>query len=260
MIETPSIPIGDLCLSRFEKFAVRVGRRLVRYGDPEPSTDDLDARWAAAADDVRSRAGTAILKQKIRHAWTVGQTIDISGAVYGPADWTKFHDAPGPYYPFLAGFVRTHVCKRIVEIGTNFGGSATAMLRGMMDEGPEPLLVTIDIVDRNPDLHSIPRLKKLTGDANRPAIVKEAVLAVGAPIDLLYIDADHRFLPTLTNLGLYCLLLQPRYIIIDDILLNPEMRALWDILTVTFKSNAINCADVVPEIRSSNVGFGLIQT
>ena len=118
----------------------------------------------------------------------------------------------------------------------------------------------MDITDLNPALHAYPAIIKLVGDANTAALLQEAALAMGeGPIDLLYVDADHRFLSTLTNLGLYVLAFNPRLVVIDDIVLNENMRPLWNFLRATRGAEAINCVDVVPEIRSPNVGFGLLR-
>ena len=110
-----------------------------------------------------------------------------------------------------------------------------------------------------PALHQAPGIIKIIGDANSEGVIKMAVATMGdAPIDLLYVDAAHDFVPTLVNLGLYILLLKPRFVVIDDILLNDGMRSLWNVVRVTQGASAINCVDVVPAIREANVGFGLL--
>jgi cephalosporin hydroxylase len=135
------------------------------------------------------------------------------------------------------------------------------MARGTVQlTGTPRLLVTVDITDLDPGLHEIPGIKKLTGDANSQAIIEEVVaIFQGQPIDLLYIDADHNFEPTLTNLGIYLTLLRPAWIILDDIVLTPKMAAMWNVLQVAFGRDAINCVDHVP-VRRETCGFGLIRT
>jgi hypothetical protein len=205
---------------------------------------------------------TPPLDVMIREAWVVGQGIDVSDVGYGPAHWgdgKQFHDAAIPYYSFLAGLIRTQACARILEVGTHHGGSIQSMIRGMADPA-SARVVTIDITDINSSLHAIPCLTKLTGDANSEAVIHQ-VLAIfqGEPIDLLYIDANHSFMPTITNLGLYATLLRPRLVVMDDIVLNPEMKVLWQVLRAAFGAEAVDCVDVVPEIRSPACGFGLMR-
>jgi cephalosporin hydroxylase len=132
------------------------------------------------------------------------------------------------------------------------------MLQGIADQS-QARIVTVDITDLNPALHQTQGVTKIIGDANSEGVIKMAVATMGdAPIDLLYVDAAHDFVPTLVNLGLYILLLRPRFVVIDDIVLNDGMRSFWNVVCVTQGANAINCADVVPAIRGANVGFGLL--
>jgi hypothetical protein len=203
-----------------------------------------------------------LLVATIQQAWTQGRTIDLTAIGYGPDPWHKgkhFCDTPSSYYFFLAGLVRSQHCKRIVEIGTHYGGSTNSMLCGIADQ-KEAQIVTVDITDINPLLHQRAGITKLTADANSEAVIKLMILMMGdAPIDLLYVDADHNFLPTITNLALYIFLLRPRFVVIDDILLNEEMRSFWNAICATQGTMAINCVDVIPEIREKNVGFGLLR-
>lgn len=249
-----------LLARRLARFVLRNEERRRRY------TPDLDRNLHARAASARARlshdAGGAI-REIVRHAWTVGQTIQLPADVcYGPAHWggaKKFHDEPFPYYYFLAGLVRSQSCTTIFEIGTHYGGSCLSMLRGVADPKTANI-VTVDISDLNPALHSRPGITKFTGDANDETVVKKAALCFAdAPIDLLYVDADHRFGSTITNLGLYCLLLRPRFVVIDDILLNDEMRTLWSALSGVYGADAVNCAEIVSQIRGQDVGFGLIR-
>jgi len=220
----------------------------------KPNESDADSRLASLPHVQPDPA----LRPIVLDAWACGQAIDIKDAVYGPAHWKDnkpFHDEGFPYYCFLAGFVRSQSCKRVFEIGTHYGGSTLAMSYGGATD-----ILTVDISDLNQALHGAVGITKLTGDANSSRIIKESVAHFGGrPIDLLYIDAAHKFAPTTINLGLYCFLLKPRLAIIDDILLNPEMRNVWNALQATHGTDAINCVDVVPEIRAPNVGFGLLR-
>jgi Methyltransferase domain len=227
--------------------------------------DDLDRQLAASAADMPSLVRSHLdppLDQIIINAWTSGQDIDLSSVGYGPAHWKggdRFLTKPEPYYHFLAGLVRSQGYKRIFEIGTHYGGSALAMLRGVANKDSAKIL-TIDVTDLNREIRTIPNVTKFIGDANTERAVKTAVAYFGnEPIDLLFVDADHHFLPTITNLGIYIMLLRPCMIAIDDIMLNSSMKSMWDILRVTQRNDAVNCVDISPQIRSRSCGFGLIR-
>ena len=198
----------------------------------------------------------------VSEAWKHGQEIDIGKAVYGPAHWggaKKFADDSFPYYHFLAGLVRTQDCQHIIEIGTHFGGSTLAMHAGFnAKRGCQ--IITLDITDENRELHEIPEISKFTGDANSELQMKKVLLeAPAVSIDLLYVDAAHDFWPTLQNIAIYAAVFRPRFIVIDDIVLNDEMRLLWAMLKRCYGDRAVNCVDLIPAIRSAQVGFGLID-
>jgi hypothetical protein len=228
-------------------------------------TDELNQCLAIAADSANSRRqnhSAPPLSDIVEKAWKIGQTIDLSDISYGPAHWKgneKFCNAQFPYYFFLAGLVRSQNFKRILEIGTHYGGSARSMLRGISDPN-DAKLVTVDITDINPELHQLAGITKIVGDANKEATLQKIIVClVGDPIDMIYIDADHRFLPTIVNVALYSMLLGPSLVIVDDITLNENMRAMWNVVCAAYGSEAINCADVISAIRPQGVGFGLIR-
>jgi hypothetical protein len=239
----------------------RIAEKLKRWDDRRHSvrTVELDRDLAARAVTVEH---DTTLAEIVRRAWAVGQTLDLSGIGYGPnhsKEGERFLTLPEPYYFFLAGLVRSQMCNRILEIGTHYGGSVLSMLRGVANQN-EAKIVTIDITDLNPTLLSTPGITKLVGDANSEALLKRSVLAMGSkPIDLLYIDADHAFLPTIINVGLYVFLLKPRFLVLDDIIFTDGMRSLWDVIRATRGSDAIDCIEVMPEIRSETCGFGLVR-
>lgn len=245
----------------------RIATKLSRWEDRRDfhRSAEFGRRLAALAEATTGRRPDPrrpSLAELVRLAWTTGEQIDLAGVGYGPAHWDggeRFVPTPNPYYHFLAGLVRVSGSRRIFEIGSHYGGSILAMRRGIDDPGAARLLTT-DITDLNPALHSLPGLKKLVADANKQATIQEVTaFFAGEPVDLIYVDADHRFLPTMTNLGIYTLLLQPKLVVIDDIVLNDGMAALWDALRAAFGGAAVNCADIVPEIRSPTCGFGLLR-
>ena len=243
----------------------QIATKLKRWDDRRYAVrnDELDRSVAALASRPRADAADSVgLAGLVGQAWTIGQQIDMSGVGYGPAHWQgseKFVATPSPYYHFLAGLVRVLGCRRIFEVGTHFGGSVLAMKRGIAEPSNAKIL-TVDVTDLNSALHSLPGLRKIVGNANEKTVVQESVLYFkGQPIDLMYVDADHSFMPTITNIGLYGILLRPAVLVIDDIVLNETMRAMWDVLKAAYGSDAVNCVDIVPEIRSAACGFGLVR-
>jgi predicted O-methyltransferase YrrM len=194
----------------------------------------------------------------VQRAWALGKSIDLDGVSYGPEHSrnAKLGDSPSSYYYFLAGLVRMLDFRRILEIGTHYGGSISAMLRSIEDPSGSKL-VTVDRVDTR---RAPAGVVSVIGDCNGQEVVQEVVLEFGAkPIDFLFIDADHRFTPTLSNLGVFASLLRPTYIALDDILLNRDMSAMWSVLRASYGRNAINCVDIEPGIRPHTCGFGLIR-
>ena len=202
------------------------------------------------------------LKNIVEEAWLAGRAIDLREIHFGPSlpGWEddRFFDRPNPYYFFLAGLVRTQNCTCILEIGTHFGGSGLSMLKGVADQG-NAKVVSIDITDLNPALHATPGFTKLTGDANSEAMIRNVLDRFsGQVIDLMFIDSNHSFMPTTLSLGVYGTLLRPRFIVLDDISLRDGMRTLWSRLRSTYE-DAVNCIDIVPEIRQEICGFGLLR-
>jgi hypothetical protein len=78
-----------------------------------------------------------------------------------------------------------------------------------------------------------------------------------APIDLLFVDADHSFVATALSLGACGLLLRPRLVVLDDVAFNDGMQALWSRLRTSY--DAVNCSDIVPAIRIKECGLGLLR-
>jgi|SRR6185437_6570271 len=230
------------------RLATRVANKFLQW-DGYTDTSLLDAKIAALADGKPQAQATDL----IHTAWNTRKSIDLSGIVYGPETTSgKYLNTTPNYYYFLAGFVRSQHCKRILEIGTNFGGASLAMVKAGAEK-----IVTIDVTDVNQALYSVPQITKLTGDANNEGVFKRALVEMGTePIDLLFLDADHRFMPTMMNFALYSMSLRPTFILLDDIHRNDSMQSLWDAMRIIRK--AVDCVDIIPEIRSKDCGFGLI--
>lgn len=195
-------------------------------------------------------------------AWQTGQGIDLSGVVFGPAlpNWKnpKFTDVAHPYYYFLAGFVRSQACNRILEIGTHYGGSGLSMLRGVAEPG-EARVLSLDITDLNPALHEMPGFTKFTGNANGDPVMRNVLDHFGTePIDMIYLDTNHSFVPSALSMGVYALLLRPRYVILDDINLSDDMRLLWGRLRAMYPES-VDVSAQIPAVRVASAGFGVVQ-
>ncbi|CAO3441348.1 O-methyltransferase [Azospirillum endophyticum] len=167
-------------------------------------------------------------------------------------------DAPYDYYRFLAGLMQGLECRRVVEIGTEFGESALAMAQGMGGSGE--LLVTIDLIDRIGEFNPPPMVKRIVGDAAAPATIRRVLdLCDGRPIDVLFVDSAHHYAETIAHFSIYAVLLRPKLVILDDIVLSETMAMLWADLLRTYGGAAINASDVEPNIRTPECGFGLLD-
>ncbi len=201
--------------------------------------------------------------EEIAHAsWQLGGTIDLTGVTYGRPHWEgKTPTGPFAYYRFLAGLVRYAGATRILEIGTHFGGSTLAMCRGMVPGGPGHLL-TIDIEFEN--VAADRRIQRFRGEALQPDVIAAVVKAFHhLPIDILYIDADHNFFPTLAMVSIYSHLLKPQYVVLDDISLYDSMRDMWRVLEMCHPGEALDVTKLIPEMTANmptaTQGFGIIR-
>jgi len=207
-----------------------------------------------------------VLENMVRAAWDRGASIDLTGAAYGRIHWddkTRVSNRIMEYYRTLAGFAAlTRSCSAL-EIGTHWGGSGVAILRGMISaHGSAARLVTIDKSTESdnylPLQAEAPQIKKIVGMANELDVIK-AVLGEVQQIDLLYVDADHSELPTLLNFCIYKSLLKPKIALFDDITLTDGMRSFWDTMRTAYPDHTINCVDVIADTRkpAPECGFGL---
>lgn len=177
------------------------------------------------------RAGSTSSLQSVRKiceaALEAGAGISMENIEYGPAHWTASGtlDQAPPYYPFLAGFVQTQKLSKIVEVGTWYGGSTQALDRGLEGSG---CIVTIDVDLYNPDgLEHCHRIKRITGDAAQPDVAGQILQELEPPIDLLYLDGDHRYESNRDIIQLFGPRLQPQWMILDDIHWQWSMEKLW---------------------------------
>jgi cephalosporin hydroxylase len=198
----------------------------------------------------------------IQAALEMGKHSNLEGISYGFANWElegvqSYVATPISYYWFLSGFVKTAGCKRILEIGTHMGGSALAMARGA---GAGARIVTIDPTNASDGvLDCQSGVIKVKGCAEDPFVVQKVAELFGGPIDLLFVDGIHEYWPTRMQIEIYQELLSPKYIFLDDILLNDDMRRLWSELKLSFGSRALNLSEISSEIRDPQCGFGYVQ-
>jgi len=78
--------------------------------------------------------GIVDLRRLVELDWQAGQLIDLTGVGYGRIHWGNLTDISTPtvpYYQFLAGLAAFIEAETALEIGTHWGGSAVAILRGM---------------------------------------------------------------------------------------------------------------------------------
>jgi len=199
------------------------------------------------------------LKQICERAMKTGMNMDLSDCHYGETTGTcSFLKRPTNYYFFLAGFVRIGRLSRILEVGTNSGGSIMSISKGLdRRDIATSQLVTVDIIRKNDKgFDKYTHIKRIEGDSLDEKIVEETVGAFEGEIDLLYIDSPHEYEQTKKNMDIYAGKLNPRYVILDDIRQCDEMKKLWSELSREFGDNAFDASEIA--IRKG-AGFGVIR-
>jgi tetratricopeptide (TPR) repeat protein len=237
------------------KFRKNLASVLIKQGKQEEAA-------IACRYDLPNQPSTA-LKELVKQAWIVGNQIDLSECTYGVwHDGKTVFTTPSSYYYFLAGMVRVNRLSKILEIGTYRGGSILAMHRALEDKSVAKL-VTIDINLFEPErLKSFPEIERIEGDSASAEVISEVVKKFeGEPIDLIYIDGDHKYESTMAAYSIYTTLLKPKFVIFDDITLNDSMFRMWRDILKTHGDRVLNTVEVEPGIRpeSTNPGFGISQ-
>ena len=189
--------------------------------------------------------------------------LDLSGIGYGQIHWDDKKSVvkqPFNYYYFLACITRISGARRIIEVGTHWGGSARAMATGLISP-EESVIVTFDITSGGAErLKDHPVIRAHTVDANSSEAIEICFEEFGEPrVDLIYIDSNHTFWPTLLSFCIYKTVFSPTFVILDDITLIDEMQRFWNICLTRHAENAIDCSAVVPEIAPSGKGFGIVR-
>jgi len=199
------------------------------------------------------------LEHTCKRAMEIGQGIDLSDCHYGETTGPcSYIGRPTKYYYFLAGFVRSLDLRRILEIGTNYGGSIMSIHKGIhKDSIDQSRIATIDIVSKNHEgLSKYPSIKRIAGDSLDPTVKNRVSDYFQGPIDLIYIDSLHEYDHTKDNISSYAEMLNPNYIILDDIRQCDGMKRLWNELKKTCGDNAFDASDI--SIRKG-AGFGVIR-
>jgi len=199
------------------------------------------------------------LKELCEKAMEVGHKIDLSDCPYGETTGSGFFlKRPTNYYFFLAGFVKLQKLTRILEIGTNCGGSIMSISKGLDKSDIEKSrLVTVDIVRKNDEgFKKYPNISRVHGDALNENVINEVIASFDNDIDLLYIDSLHEYEHTKKNIDIYAKRLNPSYVILDDIRQCDDMIKLWSKLKEEYKDHAFDASKVT--IRKG-AGFGVIR-
>jgi len=194
-----------------------------------------------------------------KKAMEAGKKMDLSDCPYGETTGPcTFIKRPANYYFFLAGFVRTQKLRSILEIGTNFGGAIMSMFKGLDPTiSAKPEFVTVDLITKNEaGFKRFMDIKRVIGDSLSNKTVQKVRSLFSKRIDLLYIDSVHRYFDTKKNIELYGGMLDPKYIILDDIRQCTEMKRLWKELRIRYGSNVYDASEVA--IRKG-AGFGVIK-
>jgi len=200
------------------------------------------------------------LKEICEQAMRTGLQIDLSDCLYGETTGAcSFINRPTSYYYFLSGFVMTHRLTRILEIGTNYGGSIMSISKGLhKDDIARSRLVTVDVVCKNgAGFKRYPHISRIQGDSLDEEVVKKVTASFDRDIDLLYIDSLHEYEHTKENIDIYTDKLNPRYVILDDIRQCDDMKKLWNELEERFGDDAFDASDV---IMRKGAGFGIFRS
>jgi len=185
-----------------------------------------------------------------------GKEIDLTGCDYGPHRLSGLYLKVQPYYHFLAGFVRTLGVRKILEIGTSYGGSIMAMDRGLRGKEPGTQLVTVDKVDiAGEAVGALAHIKRIHGDSLSADTLRKVRQHLDAPIDLFYLDSKHSYDHTQKNVDIYGGEFRPKYIILDDIRLNDEMARYWTEAQARFGQFAFDASAAA----NRPDGFGLLD-
>lgn len=199
------------------------------------------------------------IRTAVAAAFASGRDLDLGACAYGPSSGGTFRAEPMRYYYWLAGLARITRARRVVEIGTHFGGGARAFVEGQRAAGLPPRVLTFDVEDRAGDPilaeTGVERVLADVRSADGAARVRD--WAAGERIDIVYIDAlkDGEFITStvdaLADLDI-------GWLVFDDIFANRSIRTGWERLREEFGDRAITVDDVAIGIRAGGFGQGVI--
>lgn len=199
------------------------------------------------------------IRTAVAAAYASGRDLDLSACAYGPSTGGLFRAEPMRYYYWLAGLARMTGARRIVEIGTHFGGAARAFAEGQRAAGLDADVLTFDVDDRAGDpIAGFAGVERVLADVrSEEGAARLREWAAGEPIDIVYIDAlkDGEFI---TSTAAALADLDIGWLVFDDIFANRNIRAGWESLGAAHGDRAITVDDVALGIRFGGFGQGVI--
>jgi predicted O-methyltransferase YrrM len=199
------------------------------------------------------------IRTAVAAAVVAGGDIDLPACDYGPSTGGVFRRGPMGYYFFLAGLARITRARRIVEVGTHFGGSARAFAEGQRAAGLLADVLTFDVADRaGPPVLDDPGVERVLADVRTPAGAAALRAWAGQePVDIAYVDAlkDGAFVDeTVAALAG----LDVGWLVLDDIFDNRDIGRAWERLRRAHGERAVAVDEVALDIRSGGYGQGVV--
>ena len=191
--------------------------------------------------------------EEIKAIYERGKQNDLTDCHYGLFHDNKTYLQTTSYYYFLSGLVSHANAERIIEIGTFRGGSTKALSSGFGQA--DGSVISYDIKDFEPDFAGHPGIKPYIGDPLDPAALEFARSSFPNGIDLLFIDGVHDGTATLAQTMSYQFMFQPKWIVWDDVNLNPSMQKFSTLAVVM--PEVRNIATDHPYVRRPADGFGV---
>jgi hypothetical protein len=209
---------------------------------------------------TQDELATVPLREIVSSAWQIGKTINLDGVGYGKVHWgegKQIITSPFAYYFFLAGIVRLTGARSIIEIGTHQGGSTKAILAGIKDlKGSS--IVTFDVTPYGAAIfEDHPVVKAYAMDANSPEA--HGIARRNMRPDLVFIDTTHRYETTKQSFQYYGVELGARFILLDDIALNDEMRLFWTEVVSSCDAADASLIEPIRPPTKETIGFGIVR-
>lgn len=105
-----------------------------------------------------------------------------------------------------------------------------------------------------------PHITACTMDANSPEAATISA-AWSGDVDLVYIDASHRYEPTVASFRRCGEEYGASFVVLDDITLNDEMSRFWAEVAARYGDEALDASALVPirEHGPLKPGFGVVR-